>query len=104
MLVDYERAWRDLREVLITKSGHGTFGPEGLLAIMARIEVECSVDEGPTERVLRLFGVQVSDDLIHFPNATTEEMPSGRDSSPGDRDFSRGDEHDPHRHRIPVHR
>lgn len=84
MLVDHERAWLALRAFIQTKSGHGTFGPQGLLAEMAKIEVECAVEEGPTERILRLFGVQLSDDLIHFVEAASGDRPNGHDPSSGD--------------------
>jgi hypothetical protein len=77
MLTDFESAWQQLREHLLTKSGHGTFGPEGLLATMARIEQNCAVDEPPTERMLRLFGVQISTDLIHTAGDASEEIANG---------------------------
>jgi len=83
MLVDYERGWLELRAFVQTKSGHGTFGPGGLLAKMAALEVECAVQEGPTERILRLFGVQVSEDLINLVEAATGKEPNGHALSQG---------------------
>lgn len=77
MLVDYERAWREFQAEIRTKSGHGTFGPTGLLAKMAELEVNCKVEEPPTERSMRLFGVLLSEDLITAGQVTTETAPNG---------------------------
>lgn len=39
---DSERAWLRLKEVVVQKGSHGR---SGLLTEMARIEVECSLDD-----------------------------------------------------------
>lgn len=100
MLVDYERAWRTLQASLQDKSGHGTFGPDGLLSRMAQIEKNCAVNEGPTERVLRLFGVEVSQDLLTIVEKATGGAPSGTPTSEGLHNDSNGANHDPQQHRT----
>lgn len=42
MIVDHERAWLRLKAVIVAKRAHGQ---KDLLAEMARIEVECEVNE-----------------------------------------------------------
>jgi len=50
VLVDYERAFLRLKEVVISKKSHGQ---KDLLAAMAQIELDCRVEEAgydPTPR------------------------------------------------------
>lgn len=61
MLVDYERVVQRLRQEMVERQG---IGRDGLYALIARLEVECAVEEGLPERALRLYGVALSDDLI----------------------------------------
>lgn len=42
MLVDYERAWLELKREVVSKNSHGK---RDLLARMAEIEVESEIDE-----------------------------------------------------------
>jgi hypothetical protein len=43
VVIDYERAWLAMKEVVLSKRSHGQ---DGLLADMTRIEIECRVPEG----------------------------------------------------------
>lgn len=54
-VVDHERAWLKLKAAIVQKGSHGK---RDLLATMAEIEVECSVDDrernfdsGPVARI-----------------------------------------------------
>jgi len=60
MLVDFERAWLDLKAELDGKQG---IGVDRLLALMARLEARHRLDESLAEEALRLYGVQLSQDL-----------------------------------------
>jgi hypothetical protein len=43
VVIDYERAWLAMKEVVLSKRSHGQ---DGLLTDMTRIEIECRVPEG----------------------------------------------------------
>lgn len=62
MVVDYERAWAELSRFTSSKTSHGQ---RDLAAEMVRIVGECTIeDEGLLERALRVYGVQVTEDLL----------------------------------------
>jgi hypothetical protein len=43
MIIDYERAWLEMKAHLVTKNSHGQ---RELLARMSHIEVDCRLSEG----------------------------------------------------------
>lgn len=43
MVIDYEKAWLALKEVVLEKRSHGQ---DDLLGAMTRIEIDCRVPEG----------------------------------------------------------
>lgn len=59
-LYDLERAWALLEEYVAAKPSHGS---RDLALEMARIKATCAEDESAPERALRLYGVQLHEDL-----------------------------------------
>lgn len=46
MIVDYERAWLELKDYLLSKNSHGQ---RDLLTQMAQVEIDCRVPESERE-------------------------------------------------------
>lgn len=61
MLVDYEQAWLDLKELISSKRSHGA---DTLLVEMARMEIACKTLEGLPEKALRLYGQELAEALV----------------------------------------
>jgi hypothetical protein len=80
VLVDHERVIQRLKEEMADKQG---IGRDGLFALIARLEVECRLEEGAAERALRVFGNDLSDDLI---KRGVQPAPSVTQASPADGD------------------
>lgn len=56
--VDYEAAWDELQEHILTRDGHGS---KSLLAVMADLRVRHRITEPDTSRALRLAAAAASD-------------------------------------------
>jgi hypothetical protein len=86
MLVDYERAWLELKAATLGKQG---IGVGTLHSLMAELEISNRVEEGLPERALRLYGVLLGQDLTiggHSP-APTEALAQsldGNEATPSD--------------------
>jgi hypothetical protein len=60
-LVDHEGAWQGLKGFLA--SVPQGIGVDRLLAVMGRLEVEHTLDESVLERALRVYGVELAEDI-----------------------------------------
>lgn len=59
-LVDFEAAWLELADEVSGKQG---IGADRLLALMKRLEVKHALEEGVAERMFRVYGVHLAEDL-----------------------------------------
>lgn len=80
--VDYERAWRELRHVVLGKPSHGQ---RDLLTQMAQIEAGSERDRTAFEQFVDVFGDELAD---AFTNVTrgqraADVRPAGADAMPG---------------------
>jgi hypothetical protein len=73
VLVDHEAAWLALKAAVAQKSHHGQ---RDLLAEMARLEVAHALVEGLPEKALRLYGVDLSEDLLRPSSRVGRVLPS----------------------------
>lgn len=101
MLVDCERVLLLLKQHIASKNSHGQ---RDLLAEIARLEVECRVDEGLPEKALRLYGVVFSDDLLRPADADPRaDQRDGHDDIPrrvADSPVHKEDTHGGNRHQA----
>jgi hypothetical protein len=80
MLVDYERVVLELKREL---QGKRSWGQRELMAVVTRLEVECAIEEGPSDTVFRLFSAELEERL--FNRAETRAAtpaPSEQDGMP----------------------
>lgn len=59
-LTDFERAWSELERYVASKPSHGA---RDLALEMISIRARCAEDESMPERAMRLYGVQLHEDL-----------------------------------------
>ncbi len=74
--VDYERAWREIRRVVLEKPSHGQ---RDLLAHMARIETDSERDQSAYERFAREFSDEIAEALTNTTRGqrAADERPDG---------------------------
>lgn len=80
--VDYEAAWNDWQEKMLTRDGWGT---KTMAAEMADIAVKNRVPEGPLERLLRLHGGRLARLIASHINAE-EKATALTGTTPGERE------------------